>query len=131
MRNSFTISILLALIASFLYSCQTNTCGDIAGKWSTREGTELVFKEDGTVLWLTRFGRLIDTVSGVFKLNCETKPATLDMSGFNAGPYMGKHLFGIIEWSADSLFRFCYEIGKEADCRPTSFETDQTVKFYK
>lgn len=130
MRITFTqYSLFVGL--SFLLSCQGNHCRDISGAWSNREGRELVFQNNGSVLWLTSFGQLIDTVKCVFVLNCQAKPATLDFSDFNGGPFQGKYLFGIIEWSADSLFRFCYEIGEEQGCRPQKFDPEQTIKYYR
>ena len=130
MRIIFTLMSLLVGL-SFLFSCQGSNCRDISGAWRNREGRELVFQNNGSVLWLTSFGQLIDTVKCVFVLNCKAKPATLDFSDFSGGPFKGQNLFGIIEWSSDSLFRFCYEIGQQPGCRPKQFNSEQTIKYYR
>lgn len=132
MRELFTFFCLLIVAISILSSCQgAPRCQEIAGSWSNREGYGLVFKNGNKALWLNKFGQLVDTVACVFVLNCKTTPATLDFSGFNGGPFQGKTLFGIIEWSADSLFRYCYEVGVQPDVRPKQFDQAQTMKFLR
>lgn len=132
MRVIFTYGSLVFTALTFMMACQNKpVCREINGAWSDREGHDFVFQENGKALWLNKFGQIIDTVSFVFTLNCKTKPATIDFKDFNAGPFAGKSLFGIIEWSADSLFRLCYEIGQAPDCRPKQFDPEQTMKFYR
>ena len=132
MREFFTFICLIIMATSMLMSCQgPPNCPELAGSWSNREGYGLVFKSNNKALWLNKFGQIMDTVSCVFVLNCKTNPATLDFSDFNAGPFQGKTLFGIIEWSADSLFRYCYEAGTQPDVRPQSFDQAQTMKFFR
>ena len=132
MRGIFTGMYVVLAAVLILIACQSgSSCRDIVGPWSDREGHDFVFTSDGKALWLNRFGQLVDTVSCVFVLNCKVKPATLDFTAFSNGPFKDKTLFGIIEWSADSLFRYCYEVGVEPGCRPKKFDQMQTMKFYR
>ena len=122
-----------AVVAALLFSCCQNKtgCREIKGKWDDREGHNFVFYEYGKALWLNRFGQMVDTVSFVFVLNCNTSPASIDFKDFSGGPFSGKTLYGIMEWSADSLFRLCYDIGQEPSCRPKTFDPEQTMKFFR
>lgn len=132
MRVFFTYGSIFLLGLMLLSSCEnTPACRDINGSWSDREGHDFEFYSDGKALWLNRFGQMIDTVSFVFVLHCNTKPASIDLKDFSGGPFAGKTLYGIIEWSADSLFRLCYEIGQEPGCRPKQFDSEQTMKFFR
>lgn len=132
MRALFTGENLIVLAFLCLVACQSKpACRDISGAWSDREGHDFEFHNDGKALWLNRFGQMVDTVRFAFVLHCETQPASIDLTGFSSGPFSGKTLYGIIEWSADSLFRLCYEIGQQPDCRPKQFDPEQTLKFYR
>lgn len=132
MRAFFINLLATTSTALLLVACDTNpACKEIQGVWTDREGREIVFMEHGKALWLNRFGQMIDTVQLVFELNCSTKPASIDLKQFNAGPFLGKTLFGIIEFSGDTLFRLCYETGQEPGIRPTAFDPDQTAKFFR
>ena len=132
MRSFFTSICLFVAAISVFFSCQGDTgCQDITGSWSDREGHNFVFQNNNKALWINKFGQLIDTVTCAFVLNCNKKPATLDFKDFKGGPFMGKSLFGIIDWSADSLFRYCYEVGSQPDSRPKEFDQEQTMKFFR
>ncbi len=132
MRETFTFFCLTITAISILMSCQGRPpCRELTGTWTNREGYGLVFKSDNKALWLNKFGQIIDTVTCVFVLNCKASPATLDFSGFNAGPFQDKTLFGIVEWSADTLIRYCYEAGSQPDVRPKTFDQAQTIKFFR
>ena len=116
----------------FLFSCQNGSpCRQITGTWSDRDGHNFVFQSNGKALWLNKFGQLIDTVTCVFVLNCQAKPATLDFKDFDNGPFVGKTMYGILEWSGDSLFRYCYGLGTSPDYRPKQFDPALTMKFYR
>ncbi len=128
------ISIFSLLFAGLLaiWACQgAADCRDIYGNWNDREGHAFVFNNDGTALWLNKFGQMVDTIGFVFSINCKTNPASIDLKDFSNGPFAGKTLFGIIEWSADSVFRICYEVGHQEDVRPQQFDSDQTMKFFR
>jgi hypothetical protein len=115
----------------FIFACTSGSkCHELNGGWSDREGHDFVFKNDGKALWINKFGQMMDTVNFVFSINCNTKPASVDFKDFSGGPFLGKTLFGIIEWSSDTLFNLCYEAGQQPDCRPQSFDPEQTMKFY-
>ena len=132
MREFFTYGRLVFILVTAFIACQSNPpCREITGSWSDREGHDFSFQNDGKGLWLNKFGQMVDTVSFVFVLNCNVTPATIDLKDFGGGPFSGKTLFGIIEWSADSLFRFCYEIGQQPDARPKLFDPAQTMKFFR
>jgi uncharacterized protein (TIGR03067 family) len=128
MRVFYTASILAGIFLATLYACDDKTaCQELTGEWNDREGHELVFYSDGKGLWLNKFGQMIDTVSFMFTLNCKTRPASIDLQDFSGGPFAGKTLSGIIEWSADSIFRLCYETGGN---RPEQFDPEQTIRFF-
>lgn len=133
MRTVFTHLFMAAVAFMLFYACQPNRpgCDHFQGTWSDREGHNLIFLENNKGLWLNRFGQLIDTVEFVFSLDCTAKPATIDMKQFKKGPFLGKTLFGILEFSGDTLFRLCYDSGQQPDVRPTTFDPDQTMKFYR
>lgn len=120
-----------AFVMMALLGCTGPACTEPTGAWTNREGQTFVFNQQGKGLWLTRFGTTFDTVSFGYAIDCKNDPATIDMKAFNAGPHEGKTLFGIIEMSTDSSFRIRYEAGDDASVRPETFDSDQTVKFYK
>ncbi|MEQ1744202.1 MAG: hypothetical protein ABMA02_02170 [Saprospiraceae bacterium] len=121
----------LALLALFSFgACTAKDCRDPFGQWATREGQAIVFKKNGKALWLTRFGSQVDTVPMAFRYDCRAEPASLDFFGFRAGPLVGKTLFGIVEWNSDSTFRYNADAGTDPALRPTTFESDQTMKFF-
>jgi hypothetical protein len=124
-------SLLLVGLLLLFACCNEENCRDIYGNWNDREGHAFVFKNDGTALWLNKFGQMVDTIDFVFSINCKTSPASIDFKDFDNGPFAGKTLFGIIEWSADSVFRICYEVGHQQDIRPKQFDSEQTMKFFR
>jgi len=116
----------------FIFACDTTPiCRDILGSWTDGEGQEILFLENGTALWLTRFGSQSDTIHFAYQLLCKKVPGTLDWSNFSNGPYAGRTLYGIIEWLSDSTFQFRYEPGYQPDVRPKEFDTVQTLRFMK
>jgi hypothetical protein len=122
-----------ALIGLFsLAACRsTPTCRDLAGTWSNGEGQQLVFEPSGRARWLTRFGSSYDTVSFAFELDCRKKPAALDMKNFQGGPYIGRTLYAILEWTSDTSFRLRYEPGDDDSARPEAFDPEQTQRFVR
>ncbi|MFN0015160.1 MAG: hypothetical protein ACKVU2_11490 [Saprospiraceae bacterium] len=121
----------LAFLALFSFgACTAKDCIDPVGRWSTREGQSIVFQKKGKALWLTRFGSKIDTTPMAFRYDCGSEPATLDFFGFRAGSLVGKTLFGIVEWNSDTTFRYNADAGTNPYIRPTTFESEQTMKFF-
>ncbi|MBL7827903.1 MAG: hypothetical protein JNJ57_14835 [Saprospiraceae bacterium] len=132
MRDFFTGLLIFLLFSSLLAACDnTAGCRDLEGEWRDGDGHEFVFQKGGKALWLNRFGQMIDTVHCVFELDCSVKPPAITLHDFNSGPFLGKTLFGIIEFSGDTLFRLCYEIGHDANARPKIFDPEQTIKFFR
>ena len=114
----------------FFSACRSaSDCRELPGHWTTHEGQELVFAPDGSALWLTKFGSQYDTVRMRFQFDCAARPITLDLSDFKNGPHTGKSLFGILDWSSDSSFRFRYEVGSQPAVRPREFDAEQTQKY--
>ena len=122
---------LTALFITCFMGCVDKTCTQPTGAWTNREGQSFVFSSEGKGLWLTRFGTSFDTVSFNYLIDCKDDPTAIDLKGFNTGPYEGQALYGIIEMSTDSSFRLRYESGADASVRPTAFDADQTLKFYR
>lgn len=132
MRSVFT-PVCLVLGAVLLFgACRSNSaCNHFQGDWSDHEGHRLVFFDNGKGLWLNHFGQLIDTVEFAFSIHCNTSPVSIDMTAFKTGPFVGKTLFGIMDFSGDTLFRLSYDVGRQPDVRPRVFAPDQTMKFYR
>lgn len=133
MIQSFThFTVLCTALFLMFNSCTFDPpCRELTGRWTTREGQDLLFQAGGTALWLTSFGSQFDTVRMLFKLDCKKAPAELDLSDIQSGPYAGKTLFAILEWQSDTSFRMRYETGTRPEVRPKAFEPDQTLKFYR
>ena len=132
MNQLFTQIVVCAGVATFFLSCQSPpNCHELVGSWTNREGKLLQFKPDGQALWLTKFGSEYDTFSVKYRLDCTQKQPTLDLLEFRAGPMAGKTLFGIIEWSNDSVFRFEAEPGTSPEARPLQFNAQQIERFYR
>ena len=118
----------------FLGLCQCtgkSDCGQLVGSWSNGEGQEWIFTPKGEALLITRFGSKSDTDLCNFQLRCNNKPAILDLNNCKSGPYSGKSVFCIIDWTSDSTFRLRYEAGTQPDVRPTAFDPEQTVQFVR
>ncbi|MCB0533457.1 MAG: hypothetical protein H6574_20960 [Lewinellaceae bacterium] len=123
------VAITLLILLS-ITGCTDSTCRTLSGRWSTREGQSFYFQENGHGLWLVRFGSKIDTFPMAYRYDCGKQPIELDLSGFETGPLAGKTLFGILEWNSDTSFRFDAEAGTSPTVRPSTFESDQTQKFF-
>ncbi len=112
-------------------------CGDRgecrlpAGRYSNREGQILIFLSKGQALWLTQFGSVYDTTTLRYRADCSAAPTQIDMDGFQGAMYEGRQLYGLLDWSSDSSFRFIYEIGDSPSVRPTTFESELTQQFYQ
>lgn len=133
MQRLFTpcFSFVVLLTGISLASCTNKvTCHELSGRWTTQEGHEFVFLQDGKALWLTRFGSQFDTVPFKYRLDCRPEPATINLTDFDNGPYSGKTLLGILEWTSDTSFRLRYESGTAEDLRPKEFDNDATMKFF-
>ncbi len=116
----------------FLSACQnTQNCRDLIGIWSNREGQKLIFQKDNSALWLFQFGSRTDSFFITYKYDCKKQPAALDLSNFASGSLAGKTLFGILEWTNDSSFRFDAEPGNSPEIRPKSFNLEQVQTFIK
>lgn len=134
-QNGAFIGTAMAVVALFpivfMLDCSDPACRDLQGRWTNREGQEFYFQGNGKALWLVRFGSQTDTFVMDYRYDCRKQPAELDLSGFQTGPLGGKTLYGILEWSNDSTFRFDAEAGTQADVRPQAFATEQTQKFFR
>lgn len=116
------------------YACAppTASCHLPTGNWTNKEGRELLFAPDGTVLLLDRFGSQADTVAYTAIIDCKQNPVALDLTprvATTVGPV--RLLLGILEWSSDSSFRLRQEIGNSASERPKVFDAEQTQVFYR
>lgn len=133
MIQNFTHVCIFLLTAPLLFSaCGLGPeCRDLNGRWSTREGQDIIFDPSGEALWLTSFGSRFDTVRLRYQLDCKRAPATLDLSDFQQGPHKGKTLYGILEWQSDTSFRLRYEPGLQPEVRPKAFDPEQTVNYFR
>ncbi len=124
------VGIALLALLPFIH-CTDPPCRSLEGHWTNREGQSFQFQSDGKALWLVRFGSQVDTIAMDYRYDCRKQPAELDLDGFQTGPLSGKTLYGILEWNSDSSFRFDAEAGNAPAVRPTTFENDQTQKFFR
>lgn len=132
MNQLFTHFALFSGLASLLFFCKTESkCPDLTGRWTNREGQVFSFEPEGKALWLIKFGSQFDTFPITYRYDCKQKVATLDLTGFQTGPLAGKTLFGIVEWSSDSVFRFDAEPGTSPVARPTTFNAEHTERYFK
>lgn len=132
MNQLFTHLTLFSGVVSIFFSCAgTPHCYDLDGRWTNREGQTFLFQPDGKALWLIQFGSQFDTFAIQYQYNCKQNPATLDLSDFQSGPLTGKTLFGILEWSGDTTFRFDAESGTSPEVRPQTFNLEQTQRYYR
>lgn len=116
----------------FFTGCRFGSeCPDLTGHWTNREGQFFQFQPDGKALWLIKFGSQFDTFPIRYSYDCKQKPAILDLTGFQSGPLNGKTLFGILEWTSDSSFRFDAESGTTPDVRPQTFNVEQTQAYFR
>ena len=132
MNQLFTHLALLTGLATLLLFCKTeNNCRELTGRWTNREGQVISFEPDGKALWLIKFGSQFDSFPFNYRYDCNQKIATLDWMNFQSGPLVGKTLFGIIEWSSDSVFRFDSEPGTSSDARPKGFHAEHAERYFK
>lgn len=126
----FQLSILAFCLLS-LAACQEQTCNDITGRWTNREGRTFIVEPDGQARWLVRFGSKVETFMVTSHYDCTKDPITLDFSGFTWGPIQGKTLYAIMEWKSDTSFRFQSEPGYTPSVRPAAFSDELSVTYYK
>lgn len=132
MNQLFTHTVLIGGLVSLFFCCNTQQpCPELAGRWANREGQVFMFQPNGSAQWLVKFGSQYDTFPMEYRYDCGKKPAELDLTGFQSGPLTGKTLYGILEWTSDSSFRFDAEPGASPELRPATFNIEQTMKFYK
>ncbi|MFN0214073.1 MAG: hypothetical protein ACKVT2_07440 [Saprospiraceae bacterium] len=132
MNQLFTQLALISGFATLFIFCKTESnCHELKGRWTNREGQVISFEPNGKALWLIKFGSQVDSFPINYRYNCKQNPATLDLADFRSGPLIGKTLFGILEWSSDSVFRFDCEPGTSSDVRPASFNAEHAERYYR
>ena len=128
----FVVIIAIAGPLLFFTQCKSESqCMVPEGHWTNREGQEMIFLTGNKALWLTEFGSQNDTDYFDYRLDCNTEVPVLDFNGFQSGPFTGKTLFGIFEWTSDTSFRLRYEAGTQPDARPKAFDNEQTMRFFR
>ncbi|HLP93286.1 MAG TPA: hypothetical protein VK168_04580 [Saprospiraceae bacterium] len=132
MNQLFTRLAYASGLAALLFSCNTSdNCRDLTGRWSNREGQILVFEPEGKATWLVKFGSQYDTFAIRYQYDCTQKTTTLDLTEFKSGPMAGKTLYGIVEWSSDTVFRFDAEAGTSPEARPLQFNAEHFERYFK
>jgi hypothetical protein len=132
MNQLCTHLVLFSGLTTLFLFCKTETaCHELTGRWTNREGQILAFESDGKALWLIKFGSQFDTFAINYRYDCKQKTPTLDLTDFKTGPLAGKTLFGIVEWSSDSVFRFDAEPGTSPEDRPKTFNTEHVERYYR
>ena len=132
MNQHFTLWALFSGFALLLIFCKTeNNCRELTGRWTNREGQVFSFESNGKALWLVKFGSQFDSFPVSYVYDCKQKMARLDLTDFKSGPMAGKTLFGIIEWSSDSVFRFESEPGTSSEVRPATMNAEHAGRFFR
>ncbi len=132
MHQLFTHLTLLGGVVSIFFSCTgASPCHELEGRWTNREGQVFLFQPGGKALWLIQFGSKFDTFPVQYRYDCKRQPAELDLSGFQSGALSGKTLFGILEWTSDTVFRFDAEPGASSESRPKIFNVEQTQRYFR
>lgn len=132
MIQIFTRLTLFSGFVLLLLFCNTeNNCRELTGRWTNREGQIFTFQGDGKALWLIKFGSQFDSFPITYRYDCSQNKATLDLSDFKSGPLAGKTLYGIIEWSNDSVFRFDSEAGASSEARPKTMDAEHAGRFFR
>ncbi len=132
MNQLFTRLALLTGLAFLFLFCKTEqNCRELTGRWTNREGQILSFEPGGKALWLVKFGSQFDSFPIQYRYDCSQKTPTLDLLNFQSGPLMGKTLFGIVEWSSDSVFRFDSEPGTSSEVRPAKFNSEHSERYFR
>ncbi len=132
MNQHFTLWALFSGISLLLIFCKTeNNCRELTGRWTNREGQVFFFEPNGKALWLVKFGSQFDSFPVSCVYDCKQKTATLDLTDLKSGPLAGKTLFGIIEWSSDSVFRLDAEPGTSSDARPAAVNPEHAGRFFR
>lgn len=128
----FFVALSVSASIFLLEQCKPEAeCAAPEGHWTNHEGQEMIFLGGNKALWLTQFGSQNDTDYFDYRLDCSAETPALDFNGFQTGPFTGKTLFGIFEWTSDTSFRLRYEPGTQPEVRPTAFDNEQTVRFFR
>jgi hypothetical protein len=132
MNQHFTKWAFFSGLALLFLFCKTeNNCRELTGRWTNREGQIFDFEPNGKALWLVKFGSQFDSFPISYAYDCKQKTATLDLTDFKSGPMAGKTLFGIIEWSSDSVFRYDSEPGTSSEARPVTLDAEHAGRFFR
>ena len=81
MRTFFTHLASFAGLAALFLCCNPgkNTCPEINGRWSNREGQVFSFEPGGKGLWLVKFGSRFDTFPISYRYDCSKETTLLDL----------------------------------------------------
>lgn len=132
MNQLFTHLALLSGMATLFLFCTTErNCRELTGRWTNREGQVLSFEPNGKALMLVKFGSQFDTFAIQYQYDCNAKGTTLDLLNFQSGPLAGKSLYGLLEWSSDTVFRFDAELGASPEARPEKIKTERMERYYR
>ncbi|MGD9899141.1 MAG: hypothetical protein AB7T22_08440 [Calditrichaceae bacterium] len=136
-KNVFISGILILLLIIFA-GCRKENRGYLIGEWSGVDKMGIkqtfVFMEDNRAEWKLKSKNMTQTFEIEYKIDFDTCPVTIDLSGFNEGPLAGKALYGIIEHKNNAMFRLDVEpgeINKDQPIHRPSFFGEETVTYYR
>lgn len=131
LRQLLETAVFAAFFLAFA-ACQLSpTCHDVNGRWSNREGRTVIMEPNKEARWVIKFGSQSETFAVKYEYDCKATPATLDFHDFQWGPLRGRSLYGIIEWTSDSTFRYQSDPGTSPAARPKEFTNDLAITFYR
>lgn len=136
--KKFMVTGILVALTMIFSGCQKEQHGYLIGEWSGVDKMGMkqtfIFRQDNRAEWMIKSAEMTQKFELAYKINYESCPITIDLSGFESGPLQGKALYGIIEFKNNAMFRLDVEPGvPDGDKpihRPAVFG-DETVTYYR
>jgi len=110
---------------------------ELTGSWASKnDAVTYVFQDESNALWLIRRpDGSVDTLTGKYRFLADSLPMQLDFYDFETGMLNGKDVYGIVEFTSDTTFRFSNELAGSPEealkRRPKTFSEFQSATFYK
>lgn len=130
MNHGIGTALLAAATVALAAACGGGTDDALVGTWHGPEagGGTLTFERDGTATWVLGDATAADTFDVAYALDPSARPTSLDLTGFDHGPYAGHALYCIVDFPAPEAFRLDCVPGDDPAARPAEFG-NQTIRF--
>lgn len=136
-KNIFLTGMLI-LLSLILFGCQKENKDYLIGEWAGVDKMGMkqtfIFKDGNRAEWILKSESMTQSFEIEYKIDFNTCPVTIDLTGFKEGPLAGKALYGIIEYKSSGHFRLDVEPGdlnqEQPVHRPLNFG-EGTVTYYR